>query len=100
LIADNYLDALALVRRSALDELGGYTTDLRLYGWEDYDLWCRVADRGMRGVQVPEFVARYRVSPNSMISLTNLSDQEAREALAERSPRLFGRERPVSAGVS
>ncbi len=100
LIADNYLDALALVRRSALEELGGYTTDLRLYGWEDYDLWCRVADRGMRGIKVPEFVARYRLSDVSMISLTNLSDQEAREALAERSPRLFGRERELAAGVS
>jgi hypothetical protein len=90
LAVENYIDALALVRRSALDKLGGYSTDPRLYGWEDYDLWCRIAERGWHGAHVPEIIARYRLAPQSMISLTNLSDIEAREALAERSPRLLG----------
>ncbi len=89
LVEDNYIDALALLRRSTLTELGGYTTDRRLYGWEDYDLWCRIAERGDRAVHVPEIVARYRLAAGSMISLTNLSTREAREALAERCPRLF-----------
>ena len=87
---DNYIDALAMVRRSVLEDLGGYATDSRLHGWEDYDLWCRIADRGMRGHHVPEIVARYRVAADSMISLTNLSVSEARDVVAERSPRLFG----------
>jgi hypothetical protein len=89
LVEGNYIDALALLRRSALAELGGYTEDRRLYGWEDYDLWCRIADRGGRATHVPEIVARYRLAAGSMISLTNLSIREAREALAERCPRLF-----------
>jgi Glycosyl transferase family 2/Glycosyl transferases group 1 len=87
----NYIDALALIRRSALREVGGFTTDLRLYGWEDYDLWCKLAVRGMRAVHVKEIVARYRVSEGSMISLTNLSLEGALEALAERHPELFER---------
>jgi hypothetical protein len=73
----------------ALAELGGYTTDRRLYGWEDYDLWCRVAERGSRTAHVPEIVARYRLAAGSMISLTNLSTREAGEALAERCPKRF-----------
>ncbi|MDX6614934.1 MAG: hypothetical protein QOD60_25 [Solirubrobacterales bacterium] len=85
----NYIDALALVRRSVLEEFGGYTADRRLHGWEDYDLWCRIAARGMRGAHVPEIVARYRVREDSMISLTNISDVDARRALAERAPGLF-----------
>lgn len=89
LAKDNYIDALALIRREVLSELGGYTTDRRLHGWEDYDLWCRIAERGMHGAHVPEIVARYRVREGSMISLTNISDDGARRALAERSPRLF-----------
>ena len=89
LTEDNYIDALGLLRRSTLAELGGYTTDRRLYGWEDYDLWCRIAERGGRAVHVPEIVARYRLAAGSMISLTNLSTREAREALAERCPKLF-----------
>jgi hypothetical protein len=89
LVEDNYIDALALLRRSTLTELGGYTQDRRLYGWEDYDLWCRIAERRGTAAHVPEIVARYRLAPGSMISLTNLSTREAREALAERCPRLF-----------
>jgi hypothetical protein len=87
----NYIDALALIRRSALREVGGFTTDLRLYGWEDYDLWCKLASRGMRAAHVKEIVARYRVSGSSMISLTNLSLEDAQAALAERHPELFER---------
>ena len=89
LVEDNYIDALALIRRQALNELGGYTADRRVYGWEDYDLWCRVAERGGRAAHVPEIVARYRLAAGSMIALTNLATREAREALAERSPNLF-----------
>jgi Glycosyl transferase family 2/Glycosyl transferases group 1 len=89
LVEDNYIDALALIRRATLEELGGYTEDRRLYGWEDYDLWCRIADRGGEAAHVPEIVARYRLAVGSMISLTNLSTLEAREALAEHCPRLF-----------
>ena len=29
----NYIDAMALIRRRELLELGGYTEDHRLYGW-------------------------------------------------------------------
>ncbi|MDT7545826.1 MAG: hypothetical protein QOE99_1936, partial [Actinomycetota bacterium] len=35
----NFIDAMALVRRQWLVEHGGYTTDRRLHGWEDFDLW-------------------------------------------------------------
>jgi cellulose synthase/poly-beta-1,6-N-acetylglucosamine synthase-like glycosyltransferase len=85
----NYIDALALIRRSVLREVDGFTTDLRLYGWEDYDLWCKLAARGMRAAHVREIVARYRVSAGSMISLTNLSLERAQAALAEHHPELF-----------
>ena len=39
----NYIDAMSPLRRQELRELGGYTEDPRLLGWEDYDLW--VPDR-------------------------------------------------------
>ncbi|MFN2470679.1 MAG: glycosyltransferase [Gaiellaceae bacterium] len=89
----NYIDAFALVRTPFLRSRGGFTTDRRLHGWEDYDLWCDVAERGERGAFVPEIVGRYRVSPLSMLSLTNLSTTVAFSVLAERYTRLFaGRE--------
>jgi hypothetical protein len=85
----NYIDAMALWRISVLRGLGAYGTDPRLYGWEDYDLWCRAAEAGNTGVFVPEIVARYRVSMHSMLSITNLSAQTVVSLLIERSPRLF-----------
>jgi GT2 family glycosyltransferase len=89
LVEDNYIDALALLRRAPLEELGGYSEDRRLHGWEDYDLWCRIAERGQGAAHVPEIVARYRLAAGSTSSLTNLSTREAREALAEHCPKLF-----------
>ncbi len=85
----NYIDALAMIRRDVLLDLGGYTTDRRLYGWEDYDLWCRVAERGLRGVLVPSVLARYRDSISSMRSIINVDRTDAYAALHERSPHLF-----------
>jgi glycosyltransferase involved in cell wall biosynthesis len=94
--ASNYIDAMALVRVNTVPALGGYTTDRRLYGWEDYDLWCRMAERGLRGVLVPEIVAEYRLAPRSMLSITNISGTSAFTALAERYPKLMaGVEAPL-----
>jgi GT2 family glycosyltransferase len=85
----NYIDALALLRISTIRQMGGYTTDRRLYGWEDYDLYCRIAERGLAAAFVPEIVARYRVGQASMISLTNLSHITAFTALREHCPNLM-----------
>ncbi|MBI5105948.1 MAG: hypothetical protein HZB46_13390, partial [Solirubrobacterales bacterium] len=96
--AYNPIDALALLRRDALAELGGYTTDIRLHGWEDYDLWCRIAERGGRGVHVAQLLARYRRSAGgSMLSLTDLDTAEMRAILRERYPRTMGP--PAPGGV-
>ena len=80
----NYVDAMALIRRDVLTEVGGYTTDMRLHGWEDYALWCALADRGHRALQVPEILARYRTSRHSMVSVTNVDAEEAFAVLHDR----------------
>jgi hypothetical protein len=80
----NYIDAMAMIRRAAIMEAGGYTLDRRLFGWEDFDLWCAFADRGLSGVRVPEILARYRTGLYSMISTTNIDGQAAWSALVER----------------
>ena len=73
-----------MIRRSAVEAAGGYTADRRLYGWEDFALWCALADMGLRGVRVPAIVARYRSSVQSMISLTDIDGSVAWTALTER----------------
>lgn len=87
--AGNYIDALSMIRTSDLRELGGYSTDGRLFGWEDYDLWCRIAESGRHGMLVPQILARYRASPNSMRSLTDLYGGDAMNVVIERCPKLM-----------
>jgi hypothetical protein len=85
----NYIDAMALIRTSVLRDLGGYALDRRLHGVEDWDLWCRIADRGLDGAQVAQPLGRYRASPSSMISLSGISLTSVVAALVERSPNLL-----------
>ena len=72
----NYIDAMALVRKSAWAAAGGY--DHVLYGWEDFDFWCRLAERGLFGCSVPDVLADYRVHGKSMLhTSTEIHDNRA-----------------------
>ncbi|MBV5275601.1 MAG: glycosyltransferase [Lamprocystis purpurea] len=69
LVGGNYIDAMAVVSKAAWALVGGYN-DVR-FGWEDYDLWCRLAERGMLGVSVGgDPLAQYRVHSRSMLRMT------------------------------
>jgi len=85
----NYIDAMALFRKSAWCHVGGYKT-MRL-GWEDYDLWCLFVEAGLWSVAVPKAQARYRVHGTSMLhSVTDLPDnrRELAARMQERHPWL------------
>jgi GT2 family glycosyltransferase len=65
LAGGNYIDALALIARPAWAAVGGY--DHVRFGWEDYDLWCRMAEHGLWGQQIDVVLAEYRVHDGSML---------------------------------
>ncbi|MBE2317422.1 glycosyltransferase family 2 protein [Solirubrobacter sp. CPCC 204708] len=87
----NYIDAMAMIRTARLREMGGYRRDRRLYGWEDFDLWVRMAEREHYGVFVPSVVARYRQTGHSMLTVTNVSGAEAKSVIAEAAPTIMSR---------
>lgn len=62
----NYVDAMALVRKSAWAVVGGYSK-MEVMGWEDYDFWCKFVEKKLFGVFVPEVLCRYRVHKASML---------------------------------
>jgi Glycosyl transferase family 2 len=85
----NYIDAMSLIRRSALEAVGGYSTDAAFAGgWEDFALWVAMADAGLNGVRLPDFVARYREAPHSMVALTNVDTSATWAALIRKHPSL------------
>lgn len=65
LIHGNFIDAMALFRRSMLLDFDGY--EHMQYGWEDYDLWLRMIAADRIALHVPEILARYRQHSNSML---------------------------------
>jgi glycosyltransferase involved in cell wall biosynthesis/SAM-dependent methyltransferase/uncharacterized protein YbaR (Trm112 family) len=86
----NYIDAMALISRAAWAKVGGYFHIAG--GLEDFDFWCSLAERGLRGEQVPgKHLAEYRVHGKSMIR-TAMSDQarvrDMKSALKRRHPWL------------
>jgi SAM-dependent methyltransferase/glycosyltransferase involved in cell wall biosynthesis len=81
LACGNSIDAMALVRVSAWAAVGG-VDDVR-FGWEDYDMWCRFAERGMFGAQVPEVLAEYRVHPRSMLHTETDLEGNKRRLIAD-----------------
>jgi hypothetical protein len=54
----------ALMPRALLEELGGY--DEWLTSFEDWDVFCAMAERGLEGLVIPEFLFHYRRRPDSM----------------------------------
>lgn len=87
----NYIHAPALIRTDRLRQLGGFATDPCLEGFEDYDLWCRIADRDWRGQLVAQELARRTMSGSSRtLSAIHPSPGAATTALVERAPNLMG----------
>jgi CTP:molybdopterin cytidylyltransferase MocA len=93
----NYIDAMALLRRRHILELGGYTIDPRLTGWEDFHLWCKCAEAGRYGILVAQVLAWYRRREHSMISEAEVSFVRAWSLMRARFPELL---RPRGAEIA
>lgn len=60
----NYIDAMTMLRRGAIQQLEGFRPIK--HGWEDYELWLRVCEAGERLLHIPEVLSRYRNHQDSM----------------------------------
>lgn len=84
----NYVDAMAAIRLSAIDEVGGYDPYFGLVGWEDYELWLRFAAAGWRPAFIPAFIGEYSVRLGSRQETVNLDNTHLFGELRERFPFL------------
>lgn len=81
----NHVDAMALVRRSAWEDVGGYQH--LPHGWEDYDFWCSLISKDYFGVICPQILATYSEHSDSMLrSQTNRFVRETSRMLKQRHP--------------
>lgn len=75
----NYIDACALIRRSALDDVGWYDVNMPHMGWEDWDLWMRLGSRGWRFHHLADIAFEYRVRSGAMNCSANERANELKE---------------------
>jgi len=66
LMISNYIDACALIRKSVLDKVGFYDTNMQYMGWEDWEMWLRLSSKGYKLQYLPLILFDYRVVVNSM----------------------------------
>jgi len=84
----NYIDAMAMIRRDIWNTFGGYDTECSLLGWEDYELWLRLAAGGCSAAFVPEIVGNYRVHSTSRQQTVNLDTLPLMRDFQQRYPFL------------
>ena len=65
----------ALVRRDAVQAVGGYDEGMPGEGNEDWDLWISVVESGHRGVILPEVLFYYRRRHGSMAEQCNAGER-------------------------
>ena len=62
---ENSIFCSALYRKRDWEAVGGYDPSMK-YGWEDWDLWLSLVERGRGVFQIPEVLFSYRTTPQSM----------------------------------
>jgi glycosyltransferase involved in cell wall biosynthesis len=84
----NTVPGTSLVRRDSLLDAGGWSMGS---GYEDWDLWMSLAERGHRGVYVARPILRYRRRGLRMLGGTIERHAALYAQLAARHPALFER---------
>jgi len=86
----NQVNVTALIKKESFTAIGGY--DEKLPGYEDWELWIRMAKRGMRFKHIPEPLFFYRHSMSSRGYLSSPKDFVKRKAIMTLHPDIY---RPV-----
>ena len=91
LLREAYVDAMALFDKQAVLAVDGYSTELVWLGWEDYDLWLKLAQAGRTAALVPQILCGYRTHPASMIRDTNRNTVHLAQYFRKKFGALVGR---------
>ena len=92
-----YIDAMAMFDREQLIKIGGYDNELYKlgwFGWEDYDLWLRIAGARLCVSFLPNVLCLYRHHDRAMSNTTNLFERELVAHLFQKHRALIERYSP------
>jgi glycosyltransferase involved in cell wall biosynthesis len=82
----NYIDSMALYRKSTLLKIGGYDYEMMNYGfgWEDYELWIKLGLNECKIVNINRSLSYYDKREDSMISLTGCLKIELQDYIKKK----------------
>ena len=66
MLLDNLIFCSAFFRREDWQAFGGYDPGM-IYGWEDYDFWLGLIEKGRKVVRLEDTLFYYRVASDSMV---------------------------------
>jgi GT2 family glycosyltransferase len=88
LLWSNHPSVTALIRRSAFEQSPKYQSRMS-YGYEDWELWLALAERGFRGVCVPVPIFEHRKHGATMTSRAHRQRSLLFDRLLELHPDLY-----------
>ncbi len=74
MLLDNIIFCSAVFRRKDWEAVGGYDPKME-FGWEDYDFWLSLIERGVEVYRIPEVLFYYRVTAGSMVRTKSLEQK-------------------------
>jgi len=83
----NYIDAFALVDARKLLRVGGYTSNPRLYGYEDWEIVLHLIAEEKKIVFVPAVMGYYHRNPGSMLQETLQKAERKNDSPSEKTKR-------------
>jgi len=76
ILRGNYIDACAVFRKTVWEEAGGYDDKIpEQLGYEDWDFWLSVAEKGWHFYHIDQALFDYRLRSNSMVSGCNIPEK-------------------------
>ena len=89
LLERNPVRHTALIRRADWEAAGGYDHAMNL-GYEDWDLWLRLAEQGRLGHHIAQVLFRHRKQGRSVLTCEPEHREELVQRLRGAHPRLYG----------
>jgi len=91
LLDQNTLIYASLIQRSDWEAAGGYDDSMRL-GYEDWDFWLRLAERGRYGRHLPRALFEYRKHGRSLLTVAREHHAELVAKIRANHPQLYSPE--------
>jgi glycosyltransferase involved in cell wall biosynthesis len=88
LLFQNLCSVTSLFRRKAWEEVGGFNEKMQ-EGYEDWDFWISLGEKGWHGYRIPDILFNYRKHGRSMINDSLKIHDELVKQIRENHPDLY-----------